>query len=110
MPAKVTKVDLDRLVVRITGEKSRRVSFITSTFMDELADALSDGALVDIARLGKLQVQKQRGTAPPGAPFGGGPRRTDPGVRFRVCFTKARWLRTEIWRKYKEKRFGKTRR
>lgn len=110
MTARMRKSDLDKRVVQATGAKSSLVSFITESFIEEIVDALSDGKSVEIPRFGKMCVKKQRGTAPPKEPFGGGPRSTDPGIRFRVCFSKSRLLRTEVWRKYKEKQFGKARR
>lgn len=108
MPNRVSKRELDTLVARMTGEPIRKVSYITETFFEELADALSSGGPVQIRGFGEFSLKKQRGVPPEGALKNGGTStRKDHGIRFRVCFTKSAGLRREIWRKFKEKHHGK---
>lgn len=99
---RATKALLDRKITHNTGEKLSRVSFITESFLEEMFSALVKGKLVELRGFGLMELRRQRGAGQ----LNGSGARQDDIPRFRVCFTKARRLRVEIHRNYKEKHRG----
>lgn len=99
---RTTKASIDRKITHDTGENHRRVSFITESFLEELFAALVKGRLVELRGFGLIELKKQGGAGQLKSPSA----KNEDAPRFRVCFTKARRLRVEIHRKYKEKHRG----
>lgn len=106
------KTELDLRTALETGEALETVTPITRAFLEEIIQALSDGKEVSLWSFGKFKLVKQAGAPPPHARFGGATAGNSGGspVRFRIHFSKATRLKSEIWRKYKEKLLGQARR
>lgn len=106
----VSKADIDREVAIELPLTVKRVSLVTSLFLEKLMLAIACGERVRLVNFGKFKLTRQGGSTPCHPLFGGSEPVADcPELRFRVYFAKAAAF-TEAVRQHQENNHGKVRR
>lgn len=106
--ALVDKPELDRRTAADIGMAVDQVSFVTTTFIENLMDAMAEHGVVRIYGFGRFKLTWQGGSPPPTKRFGKQQSKEGQLRTMRVYFTKARGFTKAI--KERQVPHGQTRR